>query len=61
MFILNLVSEKMATFTVSITEELKKKAERYSDINWPEYLKKRFEIRIEELKKFKELKNLKKI
>lgn len=51
----------MATFTVSIPDELKKKTEKYPDINWAEYLKKRFEIRIRELKKFEELKNSGKI
>ncbi len=47
----------MATFTVSIPEDLKKKLDAHPEINWPEYLKKRFEIRIKELKKFEELKN----
>jgi len=51
----------MATFTVSIPEELKKKIEEYPEINWAEYLKKRFEIRIKELKKFEELKNSRKV
>ncbi|MBN1502100.1 hypothetical protein JW930_01030 [Candidatus Woesearchaeota archaeon] len=51
----------MATFTVSISNELKKKTEEYPEINWAEYLKKRFEIRIKELKKFEELRNLGKI
>lgn len=48
---------KMATFTVSISEELKKKIDEHPEINWAEYLKKRFESRIKELKKFEELKN----
>ena len=51
----------MATFTVSISEELKKKFEEHPEINWAEYLKKRFEIRIRELNKFEELKNSGKI
>ncbi len=51
----------MATFTVSIPEELKKKLEKHPDINWAEYLKRRFEIRIKELSKFEELKNSRKI
>ena len=51
----------MATFTVSIPEELKKEIEEYPEINWAEYLKKRFEIRIKELKKFEELKNSRKV
>jgi len=47
----------MATFTISIPEDLKKKIEEYPEVNWAEYLKKRFEIRAEELAKFEELKN----
>ena len=34
---------KVATFTVSIPEDLKKKMDEHPEINWPEYLKKRFE------------------
>jgi hypothetical protein len=51
----------MATFTVSIPEELKKKMDEHPDINMAEYLKKKFEERIRELKKFEELKNSGKI
>ncbi len=51
------VYTKMATFTISIPPELKKKIEEHPEINWAEYLKKRFEIKIKELKKFEELKN----
>lgn len=47
----------MPTFTVAIPEELKKKIISYPEINWPEYLKQRFEVKIHELKKFEELKN----
>jgi len=47
----------MTTFTVSIPEELKKKIEEHPEINLAEYLKKRFELRIKELKKFEKLKN----
>ena len=47
----------MATFTISIPEELKKKLDEHPEINWAEYLKKRFEQRIKELIKFEELKN----
>lgn len=47
----------MANFTISITEELKKRIEEHPEINWPEYLKKCFELRIKELIKFEELKN----
>jgi hypothetical protein len=41
----------MATFTVSISKELKKKMDEYPEINWAEYLKKRFDLRIKELEK----------
>ena len=51
----------MATFTVSIPEKLKEKMDQYPEINWAEYLKKRFEERIKELRKFNELKNAGKI
>ena len=47
----------MATFTVSIPEELKKKIDEHPEINWAEYLKKRFEQRMKELNKFEELRN----
>ena len=57
MFILNIVYGKMATFTVSIPKELKKKIDEHPEINWAEYLKKRFEERVKELRKFETLKN----
>ena len=44
----------MATFTISIPEDLKKKMEEHKEINWAEYLKKRIEVRAKELRKFKE-------
>ena len=47
----------MATFTVSIPEELKKRIEEHTEINWAEYLKKRFDEKMKELRKFEELKN----
>jgi len=47
----------MATFTISIPEDLKRKIDKHPEINWAEYLKKRFEQRIRELSKFEELKN----
>jgi len=46
----------MATFTLAIPEELKRKIDTHPEINWPEYLKQRFEVKIKELKKFEELK-----
>ena len=52
---------KMVTFTISIPEELKKKIDEHPEINWAEYLKKRFELRVKELSKFEELKNSGKI
>ena len=51
----------MATFTISIPKELKKRIDEHPEINWAEYLKKRFEQRIKELNKFEELKNSGKI
>ncbi len=47
----------MVTFTVSIPKELKEEIEKYPEVNLAEYLKKKFQIRLEELKKFEELKN----
>ena len=41
--------------------ELKKKIDEHPEINWAEYIKKRFEQKIKELKKFEELKNSKKL
>ena len=51
----------MATFTISIPKELKKRIDEHPEINWAEYLKKRFEQIIKELSKFQELKNSGKI
>jgi len=51
----------MATFTISIPEELKKKIDEHPEINWAEYLKKRFKQRLMELSKFEELKSAGKI
>lgn len=51
----------MATFTVSIPEELKKEIDKHPEINWPEYLKKKFMERIIEFQKFEKLKNQGKI
>jgi len=51
----------METFTVSIPEELKKKIDAHPEINWAEYLKKKFELRIIELRKFEQLKNSRRI
>ena len=51
----------MVTFTISIPEELKKKIDEHPEINWAEYLKKKFIERMIEFKKFEELKNRGKI
>lgn len=51
----------MATFTISIPEYLKKRIDEHPEINWAEYLKKRFELKIKEFSKFEELKNSGKI
>ena len=45
----------MATFTVSIPDELKKELDKHPEINWPEYLKGRFEVKVRQLRKFEEL------
>lgn len=45
----------MATFTVSIPAELKKKLDEHSEINWAEYIKKRFEVKVKQLYKFEEM------
>ncbi len=47
----------MTTFTISLPEELKKKIDAHPEINWAAYLKKRFELRLKELKRFEELKH----
>ncbi len=47
----------MKTFTVSISDDLKKKLNLHPEINWAEYLKQRFEIRLKEFIKFEELRN----
>ena len=39
----------MATFTISVPEELKKKLEQHSELNWAEYLRRKFEMKLEEL------------
>lgn len=51
----------MATFTVSIPKELKKRIDEHPEINWAEYIKQRFDVRMKEFKKFEELKNSGKI
>jgi len=45
----------MTTFTVSIPDKLKKRMEKYPEINWSAYLKERFELKLKQLRKFEEL------
>ena len=51
----NQEKQKQTTFTVSIPDDLKKRMDDMPEINWPEYLKKRLEIRLQQVKKFDEL------
>ena len=51
----------METFTISVSDELKKDLKEHPEINWAEFIKKKFEEKIEELSKFEELKNSGKI
>ena len=48
---------KMATFTVSIPKELKERLDKHPEVNWPEYLKGRFAIKLKQLRKFEEMVN----
>ncbi|MBU0459274.1 MAG: hypothetical protein KKH52_04805 [Nanoarchaeota archaeon] len=45
----------MPTFTVNIPKELKEKLDQQPEMNWPEYLKQRLELKMEQLRKFEEL------
>lgn len=47
----------MATFTVNIPDELKKKLDKHPEIDWAEYIKKRFEVKVKQLYKFEEMVN----
>lgn len=47
----------MASFTVHIPDDLKKKMNELPEINWPEYIKQRFEVRLAQLEKFEQLVN----
>ena len=47
----------MATLTISIPEELKKRLDKDPNINWSAYLKERFELKVKQLRKFEELVN----
>ena len=46
----------MATFTVSIPEELKAQIDKYPEINLAEYLKKKFQLKLQELTRFEQMK-----
>jgi hypothetical protein len=41
----------MATFTVSVSDEMKKKLDSHPEINWAEYLKQRFAVKVGEFNK----------
>jgi hypothetical protein len=47
----------MPAFTVSIPKELKERLDKNKQVNWPEYLKQRLSERLDEFKRFEELKN----
>ena len=47
----------MATLTVSIPKDLKKKLDKHPEINWSAYLKERFTLKVRQLRKFEELVN----
>lgn len=47
---------KMATFTISAPKELERLKKKYPTINWNEVIKRGILKRLEELKKFEELK-----
>ncbi len=52
-----MATNKLTTFTVSIPDDLKKKLDEHPEINWAEYIKQKFELRLKEFKKFEELRN----
>lgn len=41
----------MATFTLSIPKELKEEMDNFSEVKFPEYVRKQFEKKITELKR----------
>ena len=45
----------MEKVTLSIPEELKKKLEKYPEVNWSEVLRRGIKERIEKLKKFEKM------
>jgi len=45
----------MASITVNIPKELKEKLDKHPEINWREFLRQRFEIRVKQLRKFEEM------
>jgi len=45
----------MATLTVSIPGELKKRLQRHPEINWSAYLRERFIVKLRQLRRFEEL------
>ena len=47
----------MASFTVSISDDLKKELDRHPEINWAEYLRGRFEFKVKQLRRYEEMAN----
>ncbi len=45
----------MASFTLHIPDDLKNKMNEHPDINWPEYIKQRFMVRLTQLERFEQL------
>lgn len=45
----------MEKLTLSIPEELKKKLDKYSEVNWTEVLRRGIKEKLEKLKKFEKL------
>jgi len=51
----------MATFTLAISEDLKKQIDAHPEIHWAGFLKQRLESRLDEFRKFEHLKSQGKI
>jgi predicted GIY-YIG superfamily endonuclease len=47
----------MSAFTVSISEDIMKRLAEHPDINWPEYLRQKIELRLNELVKFEQMRH----
>ncbi len=46
---------EMATLTVSIPDELKRRMDKHPEINWSAFLRERFALKVKQLRKFEEL------